>query len=135
MSAYKEFNEIQLANAACLVEALRQLGYTPEFGRSLVLYGYEGDARREAAQIVVRRSQIGSSSNDLGFAWNGKAFIPVISEFDARNALDEEWRQQLQTMYGKMAVLRFLQAKGARIQKISTGDLGIHVRATVEVQP
>ena len=133
MSAYKQFDNIQFANASCLIEALQQLGYTPEFGNSLVLSGYQGDARQETAQIVVRRSQIGSSSNDLGFAWNGKAFTPIISEYDAKAVLTKKWRDELQAMYSRLAVLRFLQSKGAKIQSVQTGDQGTVIRATVEV--
>ena len=134
MSAYKQFDDIQFVDAACLIEALRQIGYTPEFGKSLTLHGYRGDARQETAQIVVRRSQIGSSSNDLGFAWNGKAFVPIVSEYDARHVLTEKWRKELQGMYSRIAVLRFLQAKGANIQTVQTGEAGTVIRATVEVQ-
>lgn len=133
MSAYKEFHDIQFADAACLIEALKQLGYTPEFGNSLVLYGFRGDARPEAAQIVVRRAEVGSSSNDLGFAWDGKAFTPVISEYDARHILTKEWRDTLQAMYSKIAVLRFLQSKGANIKNVQTGEHGTVIRATVRM--
>jgi len=134
MSAYKEFRNIQFANAELLMRALKELGLKPEIGPSLILYGYQGDARQQRAQIVVRRQQIGTSSNDLGFAWNGQAFIPIISEYDARNTLTEEWRQSLLAMYSKLAVLRFLEAKGASIRQIQAGEAGIAIYATVEVK-
>lgn len=134
MSAYKEFSEIQFANASILVQALKEMGYKPEAGQSLTLHGYRGDARQEQAQIVVRRQQLGQSSNDLGFAWNGKAFIPIISEYDARHVLTAEWRQQLQATYSKLAVLQFLQAKGANVRGIAVNAQGdTIIRASVEV--
>lgn len=133
MSAYMEFKDIKFLNAALLVKTLQEMGYQVEVGQSLTLYGYHGDARPERAQIVVRRDQIGSSSNDLGFAWNGTAFVPIISEYDAKCVLTEEWRQKLQDTYGKLAVLQFLYSKNAQIQWATQKPAGFTIRATVEV--
>lgn len=133
MSAYMQFDTIHFLNAALLIATLTEMGYKVEMGESLALYGYRGDIRQERAQIVVRRDQIGASSNDLGFTWNGKAFVPIISKFDARHTLTKEWRDNLQATYSKIAVLKFLELKRANISQINTGKLGLHLRATVEV--
>ena len=135
MSAYKEFSNIQFANGELLVKALAELGLRPRIGQGLALHGYQGDVRQQRAQIVVDRQQIGTSSNDLGFAWNGQAFVPIISEYDARRVLNEEWRQKLQATYAKLAILQFLGSKGAAIGTISQLDDGsLAFTATVEVQ-
>lgn len=134
MSAYKQFDEVQFANAEILVQALKELGYEVEIGKSLTLYGFMGKARPETAQIVVRRQQIGEASNDLGFAWNGAAFNPIISEFDAGRQLNEEWRQRLQFAYSRIATLRFLRTVGADVQHVAQNEQGLIIRAQVEVK-
>ena len=135
MSAYKEFNSIAFNNGELLVQALAEMGFTAEIGQSLPLYGFQGDQRDQRAQIVIRRNQIGSLSNDLGFAWNGQAFIPIISEYDAQGRLNQRWREQLQATYSKLAIMRFLQEKKAAIGRIqSLEDGSIVFQATVVVR-
>ncbi len=34
------------------------------------LYGYQGDKREQVAEIIIRRKNVGSSSNDIGFKQN-----------------------------------------------------------------
>jgi hypothetical protein len=36
--------------------------------KALKLIGYHGDERPERAQVIIRRSQLDSESNDIGFA-------------------------------------------------------------------
>lgn len=135
MSAYKEFSNIQFASASLLVKALAELGFTAQIGEDLPLHGYQGRIRQQRAQIVVDRHQIGGASNDMGFAWNGKAFVPIISDFDAGGRLNEEWRRKLQATYSKVAVLQFLAAKGAKIHKVGNLEDGsITFQAEMEVQ-
>jgi len=134
MSAYKRFDTIQFLNAGCLVKALKEMGYAVEFGKALHLYGYEGKARPETAQIVVRRQHIGHLSNDLGFAWNGQAFVPIISEYDAGSHLDQKWRDKLQQTYSRFAVLELLEAKNACPQQsVVLNDGTIALRVQMEV--
>lgn len=136
MSAYMEFTEIQFANAALLVQALQEMGYTVETGKSLALYGYRGRERPERAQIVVRRDQVGSAANDLGFRWDKdkQAFIPIISEYDARTNLKAKWRERLQATYSKLAVTKFIQSNQGNVKRFQKGPDGtILIRATVEV--
>lgn len=134
MSAFKTFTNVQFANAVVLIKALKELGFEPEYGQGLHLYGYRGDRREETAQIVVRRQQIGASSNDLGFAWAGASFVPIISEFDAKGKLDAEWLDSLQATYAKHAVLQYLEQRGAEIMDVARNEAGaIAIRAKLEV--
>lgn len=68
-----------------LVGALHDMGYSPEVGHEIQLYGYQGDLRQDTADVVVRRRELSSSSNDLGFvlAEDG-TYNAIISEYDAR---------------------------------------------------
>lgn len=135
MSAYKVFDEVQFAAGELLIKALQELGYHPEIGKELTLYGYQGDARAQKAQIVVRRREIGRLSNDLGFQWTGTAFVPIISEYDAGGPLGQEWQEKLSRTYDRLAVLKFLDAKKGQVNYLKHGDDGsLFIEATVEVQ-
>lgn len=135
MSAYLEFEEIRFQNPAVLVDALKQMYQNVETGHSLSLYGYEGKERPERAQIVVRRHEIGAASNDLGFRWDAKAkaFIAIISEYDARTDLNQAWRDRLQVTYSKVSVARFLQRHQGMVQQTVSNAQGTIIRCTVEV--
>src|SRR4051794_28029745 len=86
VSKYLVFEELAFADEACLLAALADLGYGEdrvERGAALPLYGYQGDRRQETAEIVVRRLNLTSASNDLGFARRADgAYVPIVSEYD-----------------------------------------------------
>ncbi len=132
MSAYKEFDSIKFLNADCLVAALKELGFQPEVGATLGLYGYKGDLRPEVAQIVIRRQQIGAMSNDVGFRWAGQGFIPIVSEFDS-GRFNETWFSRLQEAYAKHAVLKFVQQKRGRVLQAGQVEGGFALRIRMEV--
>jgi len=133
MSAYKEFSQVQFANAQLLVSALAELGYEAQVGEAIPLRAWGSQQR--TAQIVVPREQIKGAGYDLGFVWNGKAFVPVIEDYMARTCLNEEWRQKLQATYAKLAILTFLARKGATIGQVQTlQDGSLALSATMEVQ-
>lgn len=135
MSAYKVFEEVQFPNGELLIKALQEMGYHPEVGKELSLYGYQGDERAQKAQVVIRRREISRLSNDLGFQWNGQAFVPIISDFDAGGYLGDEWQAKLRRMYDRLAVLQFLQARQGQVNYLKHGDDGaLFMRATVEVE-
>lgn len=67
MSKYEELRTV-LSEERFLVEALREFGYSPEVSNEgISLNGYLGDERPEKAHIVIRRRQLDSASNDIGF--------------------------------------------------------------------
>jgi len=85
MSAFIVCDPVELTEDQIL-QTLKLLGYeTIEQGKDLHLYGYQGDKRKETADIVVRRKYIGHSSNDLGFkkGADGK-YKMIVSEYDQR---------------------------------------------------
>jgi len=132
MSAYKQFIDIQFANGELLVKALAELGYKAQVGQDLEMHGW--GSQRQQAQIVVDHTQIEKSAYDLGFVWNGKAFVPVIEDYAARHVLDEEWRNRLQATYAKLAILTFLARKGAKIGQVQTlQDGSLAFSAAMEV--
>ena len=68
MSAYGEFETI-MCEERLLVEGLTAMGYKVEVhADGAALVGYHGDERREKAHVIIRRAQLDSASNDIGFA-------------------------------------------------------------------
>ena len=61
--------ETEIKEQKYLIAALAEMGYHPEVhldGAPLI--GYEGHERPERAHIIVRRRELDSASNDIGFA-------------------------------------------------------------------
>ena len=92
MSKYEELRTV-LSEELFLVEALRDLGYNPEVSNEgLSLYGYLGDERLEKAHIVMRRRQLDSASNDIGFARDANGvYRALISEYDRGIGFNDAW--------------------------------------------
>lgn len=88
------------------------------------LYGYQGDARPERAEVIVRRAYIGELSNDIGFAKGPDgAFQAIISEYD-RATYDQSWLTGLTQAYGYAAAVRYADQQGLRIVDDETAGDG-----------
>ncbi|MBO2465841.1 DUF1257 domain-containing protein [Actinomadura violacea] len=120
-----------------LVEALRAVGF-PEVESHLEavpLYGYQGDARPERAEVVVRRRHVGSASNDIGFrrAEDG-TFEAIISGYDRRR-YGGEWLQRLAQRYGHLAALAYAETHGFEVASeetdARTGEIRLTLRRSV----
>jgi len=85
MSKYAEI-ETTIRSEKYLNEALLLLGYKPEIHQEpQPLEGYLGDRRAELAHVIIRRQQIGGSSNDVGFRRQPDGtYRAIVSEFDKR---------------------------------------------------
>lgn len=103
-----------LTDERYLVDALRELGYEPEVcreGRPLV--GYMGDERPERAQIIIRRKQLDSASNDIGFIRDGSGvYQAIISEYDRAIGFDDTWLGRLAQIYKERQTMSVAKAKG-----------------------
>jgi len=97
-----------------LVEALRELGYDPEVRREgSTLVGYMGDERAERAQIIIRRLQLDSASNDIGFARDGNGvYRAIISEYDRGIGFDDAWIGRVSQTYKERQTMSVAKAKG-----------------------
>ncbi len=113
MSKYEELVTV-LTEERYLVEALEQLGYKPEVHRAgSALYGYLGDERPEKAQVIVRREELNSASNDIGFDqdWVGRVAqaykeCQTMAVAKSRGYVFQG-RSVLDTPQGKRVQLRF----------------------------
>lgn len=113
MSKYEEFNTV-IADEAYLIEALEQLGYKPEAHKSgAALYGYMGDERSERANVVIRRSQLDSASNDIGFVRDETGqFRAVISEYDRGIGFNDGWIGRVTQAYKERQTMAVAKARG-----------------------
>lgn len=113
MSKYEELKTV-LAEECYLMEALKDLGYTPEVHREgAALYGYLGDERQERAQIVVRRRQLDSASNDIGFARDtAGVYRALISEYDRSIGFNDSWLGRIAQVYKERQTMAVAKAKG-----------------------
>ena len=123
MSKYLTFPEILFKDRRLLRTALADIGFADvEEGDQLPLYGYQGDRRPEAAEIVVRRQLIGPASNDLGFSRTPDGYVPIISEYDQRMLLAGQFLPRLRAAYSEAVVEEVLGLADLRPQQVVLDD-------------
>lgn len=115
MSKYEELRTV-LSEERFLVEALRELGYSPEVSHEgMSLYGYLGDERPEKAHIVIRRRQLDSASNDIGFARDESGvYRALISEYDRGIGFNDAWLGRVAQTYKERQTMAVAKSKGYR---------------------
>ena len=122
-----------------LVRALEDLGFAREsievHARAVALEGFEGNARAQDAEIVVRRRHVGPGSNDLGFARQADGtFRAIVSAYDQRarglhGPYDAAWIGRLTQAYGVRHMEALYRAQGRHVSIEQRGDVR---RLTVE---
>jgi hypothetical protein len=94
-----------------LVGALRELGYSPEIGHDIQLFGYRGDLRQDTADVVIRRKELSLSSNDLGFALaDDGTYNAIISEYDVHRF--PELVEKITQHYAERVILKNAMLQG-----------------------
>ena len=113
MSAYGEY-ETTLCEQKFLVEGLFAMGYAPEVHpEGAPLIGYHGDERPERAHVIIRRAQLDSASNDIGFARGADGtFRAILSEYDHSIGYDAQWLGKVNQHYKEKQTLAVAKAKG-----------------------
>lgn len=128
------FNEVQteFRDGDTLIDALKAMGFTPTncIGNPQPLVGYQGDFRtadgeghtRDAnlalkADVIIPRSQVGGSSNDIGFArgTDGK-YKAVISQYDSRR-YDGKWLNDVKANVADIGVQKQAKRIGLKLGK------------------
>lgn len=115
MSKYEELRTV-LSEERFLVEALQELGYSPDVSHEgMSLYGYLGDERPEKAHIVMRRRQLDSASNDIGFARDANGvYRALISEYDRGIGFNDGWLGRVVQAYKERQTMAVAKSKGYR---------------------
>lgn len=113
MSAYGEFETV-MCEERFLIEGLTQLGYRAELhAEAAALFGYQGDERKEKAHVIIRRAQLDSASNDIGFVRGSDGrYRAVLSEYDRSIGYDDRWIGKVQQNYKETQTLAAAKAKG-----------------------
>lgn len=91
----------RITDADGLVKALADAGFKDVEAHETAqhLYGYQGDARPQTAEVIVRRKYVGQASNDIGFKRQADGtFEAIISEYDRRK-YSQAWLDQLTQRY------------------------------------
>jgi len=80
------------------------------------LYGYHGDKRAQVANVIIRRKQIGSSSNDIGFLFKDGTCEAIVSDFDRHN-YGQPWLTRVTALAGVHAVMQKAAKRGERVYR------------------
>jgi hypothetical protein len=82
------------------------------------LFGWHGNQRKETATFIVRRDQIGHSSNDLGYHWNGECYEEIVSDFDSTYGNCTKIRQTVKREYAVATATEAAAVKGYCVTRI-----------------
>jgi len=81
------------------------------------LIGYQGDTRPQTANVIIRRANIGRSSNDIGFSLNSDGlFEAIISKFDSHK-FNTKWVGELTGNYAFHVLDKELTAYGRTVTR------------------
>ncbi len=121
MSAYLPF-QTEFNDEQCLVQALAEntersyknveVHQTPQH-----LVGYHGDTRSQVANIIVRRSEIGGASNDIGFLKDEKTgkYTAIISDFD-KGRHNDKYMVGLKSAYAAARMHKEAKRQGLKLK-------------------
>lgn len=113
MSMYEETVTV-IAHGSYLAEALEELGYKPEVHPDgAALFGYLGDERPERAHVIIRRDQLDSASNDIGFRRDASGvYRAIVSEYDRGIGFDDARLGRVAQAYKERQTMAVAKAKG-----------------------
>ena len=116
----------QIKNVHALLKALKDVGFNKveTHDTAQYLYGYQGDVREQAAEVIIRRKYIGSSSNDIGFRRQEDGqFEAIISEYD-RYKYSQQWLNGLTQRYAYHSLMTIAPSQGFTIEEEETLEDG-----------
>lgn len=106
--------DTQIKEQKHLIAALEEMGYRVEVHpEGAALFGYEGRERPEKANIIIRRRQLDSASNDIGFARiaDGR-YVARLSEYDQQIGFNQKWLNRVHQVYKEKQTIATARAKG-----------------------
>jgi hypothetical protein len=116
----------------CLLQALADLGFTQDrvevHPTAVPLVGYEGSRRQQRAHVVIRRHEVGTASNDIGFERTPTGFRTHVSDYDQRR-YGGEWTRRLQARYEHHAA-----AKQAELLRRARETADLEARRLAEIE-
>lgn len=123
---------------SCFIQALEEI-----FGKGSVeisetgagLYGYHGDLRTELAttnpnyappcHLIIRRKNIGSASNDIGFRRNiNGTYDAYVSDYDKSQTYNTAKQNKMMQHYSSNVTIKQLKTQGYQVKKsITNGNI------------
>lgn len=125
MSAYTE-QQTQITDADILKECLKEKGYgnVEQHQTAQQLVGYHGDKRKDTAEIIIRRKEIGGASNDIGFKKQANGtYDAIISDFD-KHKHNTDWLSDLKKRYADKKIRKVAKSNGLTFVKKLEGKDG-----------
>lgn len=114
MSQYEELTTT-MSDQQYLVEALTELGYTPEVQHEgTVLQGYGGVAWNRPVQVIIPRDQVCGALAPIGFGRDAMGvFQAVIDDLDRQYlGLDQSWLGRVAQAYKEKQTMAVARSKG-----------------------
>ena len=141
----------KLKSQSHLIKALNDMGFTSQqikvHKEAQHLYGFQGDQRSQTAEIILPRSAVGSSSNDIGFKLQQDgSYEAIISDYDSSNrtadgksehakgssGYSSKWLKKLNQRYAYHKMKDQLSDQGFFIEKetIENGEILLECSAS-----
>jgi hypothetical protein len=120
MSAYLPF-ETEFNDEQCLLQALAdneviQYKNVEVHEQPQNLVGYHGDMRNQKANIIIRRHNVGGSSNDIGFLKNPSGnYTAIISDFD-KHKHNDKYMTGLKRSYAAARMHKEAKRQGLKLK-------------------
>ncbi len=121
----------QFSDPECIKASLKDLGYVfEEHEIAQKLYGFQGDARSQEANSIVRRKHVGASANDVGFrkTETGKYEL-IISEFDRGGKTGKNFLHKMKQLHAKHAAVKKVKKLGFRVKSVTMQGDRIKIKA------
>jgi len=118
MSAYApvktEFNDKECLLAALADNEVRSYKNVEVHEKPVNLVGFHGDLRQQTAEIVIRRKDIDSASNDIGFAKaEDGTYTAIISDYDSHQH-NGKWMTAVKASYATKRFEKTAQGMGLK---------------------
>ena len=117
-----------------LVAALSECGFTADqievHAEAVALYGYQGDQRDQQAHVVIRRQNVGSGANDVG--WERQpdgTYRAWISVYDGRHRFDQAMQNRIKQEYAYQVIARQQRDRGRSVsrERLPSGEIEVTI--------
>lgn len=135
MSLYCEL-KTEMRNKEALLGALADMGFTRDkvevHATPQTLYGFQGDARPEKAEIILRRQFVGALANDIGFArQKDGSYQAIVSEYDLQTSYGETWLKKLKQNYSVQTTCHWAEKNKfcVKTEELPTGEIKLTLQS------
>jgi hypothetical protein len=127
------FVGVKLTDKECLIKALLAAGYKADqievHDEPVNLYGYHNDMRPEKAHVIIRRGNVGSASNDVGFII-GKDGRAIVSDYDLATNFSRAKVDLVMRTYSEELIRKVSKGKTVERETLPDGSQVLRVRVS-----